>query len=89
MLSDQLSQLKEFITLLHVKKDRDSMHEHHAQQAIALMLAVACPDPLDPTAIDQLTKDGVAAIAHRPQHDTPTVRRSMFGSAERSDQDNA
>jgi len=47
------------------------------------------PDPFDATAIDHFTNDSVDAIAHSTQHHIPTVRRCMFGAAERRAQDNA
>jgi hypothetical protein len=75
--------------VLDVEKDSNDMHEHHAQQAIAQMPQIPRPDPFGPTAVDELTENGLNALAHSTQDGTPTVRGRMFGGAKRGEQDNA
>jgi hypothetical protein len=74
---------------LHIKQDTDRMHEHHAQQAIAQMPDIACPDAFGPAAIGQLSKDGINAIANSSQHRTPTMGRLGTGFAKGNQQDDA
>lgn len=60
------------------------MHEGYAQQAIAQMPQIICPEPFGSTAIVELSEDGIDAIANPAQYRTPTMRRMRTGFAKRS-----
>jgi hypothetical protein len=66
---------------LPIEQQTKCVHEGHAQQAIAQVPQIACPDTFGPTAIGQLPKDGIDAIAHPTQHGTPTVGWLVLGTA--------
>jgi len=69
---------------LQIEQDTQGVHEDHAQQAIAQMPHITRPDSLSSTAIGQLSKDGIDAVAHATQYGTPTVSRLPTGFAKRS-----
>ena len=56
------------------------MHEYFAQQAAAQMPQVACPDVLDRTAVHELAKDGINAVAHATESSTPARSGVMLGA---------
>lgn len=66
---------------MDVKENVNSMHQDHTEQAIGQMPKIARPHPFDLTAIGELSKNGVDAVAHAPQDGTPTVRWLMFSRA--------
>ena len=47
------------------------MHHNGAEQATGEMPEIACPDPLDGTAVDELPEDRVDAVAHPAEASTP------------------
>lgn len=58
-------------------------------KAIAQMPQIACPHPFGPTAVDELAKDSLDAIAHAAKDRTPAMQGRMFGRAKGREQDNA
>jgi hypothetical protein len=69
-LSNQTIKLKQRSLLLLIEEEADGMHQNEAQQAIAQMPQIACPDPLHLTPIRQLTKDRVDEITNPSQDGT-------------------
>lgn len=47
------------------------MHQYFAQQSAGQAPQITCPDPFDRTAIHELAKDGVDAVAHPTQSSAP------------------
>gem|GEM_PF-6725450 len=72
---------------MQIEQDTKRMHEHHAQQAMTQVPQITRPDAFGSTAIGQLPKDGIDAIADPAQHRTPTVSRLRTGFAEGGLQD--
>src|SRR5579859_5967688 len=72
-----------------MKQHTHGMHEHHTQQAIAQMPQITGPDAFGTTAVGELSKDRIDAIADPSEHRTPTVSSLRTGFAEGSLQDNA
>jgi hypothetical protein len=66
-LGDQPSELERRAVALDSEPDEQGVRQHLAQQAIGQVPAIARPDPLDRTALGQLAKDGVDAVAHPRQ----------------------
>ncbi len=71
---------------MQIEQHTNGMHKHHAQQAIAQVPQITSPDALRPTAVRQLSEDGIDAIAHPSQHRTPAVSGLRAGFAKRSQQ---
>lgn len=70
---------------MQIEQDTDRMYERHTQQAIAQMPEVSWA--FDSTAIGQLPKDGLNAIANTSQGGTPTRDGLRTGFTKRSPQD--
>ena len=66
-----MRELQGRVATLLVEQDDDRMHQHFAQQATAQMPQVTGPDPLDGTAVDELAKDDVDAVAQSTQLRAP------------------
>ena len=62
------------------------MHQDFAQQAVGQMPQVPGPQPLDGTAIDELPKDGVDAVADPTQLSAPARVGISLGRPVRSEQ---
>ena len=54
--------------LLLIEENNHGVHEWQAQGAIAQVPQITRPDAFEPTAIDQLAKDGFDAIAYSRQN---------------------
>src|SRR5581483_6518263 len=87
-LGHQLSEVERRLSLMAIEPDAQGMHQHVAQHAVGQVPAVARPDPLDGTAVNQLPEDGVDAITKAAEQPAPAWMRVALGRAVGCDQVN-